>query len=113
MPAAREGSPDNTAPSQRLDKWLWFARVVKSRTAAAELVTSGKVRINRVKVERPAAALKIGDVVTVVAHHRVRVLAVLDVGKRRGPPVEARTLFEELSDTPAGPPSPDPTEQAS
>jgi ribosome-associated heat shock protein Hsp15 len=113
MPAGREGSPDTTAPTQRLDKWLWFARVVKSRTAAAELVMTGKVRVNRVKVERPAAALKVGDVVTVVAHHRIRVLAVRDTGTRRGPPAEARALFNELSDSPAVPSPSESNEQGS
>ncbi len=113
MSAGREGSPGTTAPSQRLDKWLWFARVVKSRTAAADLVTTGKVRINRMKIERPAAPLKVGDVVTVVANHRIRVLAVRDTGTRRGPPAEARTLFDELSDQPVGSPASEPNEQGS
>lgn len=82
---------------QRLDKWLWFVRIVKSRTAASELVRDGAVRINREKASKPSQWLKAGDVVTVVAHRQVRVLKVLAPGERRGPASEARLLFEDLT----------------
>ena len=99
-PADNEGA---AAPGvgQRLDKWLWFARVIKSRTQAAGLVTSGKVRVNRAKVDKPAHVLRLGDVVTVAVGRKVRVLKVLAPGVRRGPASEAQELFEEL--TPATP----------
>ena len=88
------------APSaQRLDKWLWFARVVKSRTMASGLVTSGKVRVNRVKVDKPSHALKFGDVVTVNVGRKARVLRVVAMGVRRGPATEAQGLFEELTES--------------
>jgi ribosome-associated heat shock protein Hsp15 len=83
--------------AQRLDKWLWFARVVKTRTLAAALVTDGKVRVNRLRVEKPSHAVKPGDVLTVIAHARVRILRVKASGARRGPPSEAAELFEELT----------------
>ena len=82
---------------QRVDKWLWYARVVKSRTMAAGLVTSGKVRVNRAKIDKPAHALKVGDVITVAVGRNVRVLKVLAPGVRRGPASEAQALFDELS----------------
>lgn len=88
---------------QRLDKWLWFARVVKSRTLAAGLVSGGKVRVNRQRVDKPSHWLKPGDVVTVSVGRKVRVLKVRAPGVRRGPAVEAGELFEEL--TPVGAPS--------
>jgi ribosome-associated heat shock protein Hsp15 len=83
--------------TRRVDQWLWFARVVKSRTMAAELVTQGRVRINRERVEKPSQVVKPGDVVTVTAHSRVRILKVAAMGVRRGPPAEAATLFEDLT----------------
>jgi ribosome-associated heat shock protein Hsp15 len=92
----------------RLDKWLWFARVVKTRTLAATLVTDGKVRINRVKITKPSQSVRIGDVLTVTVGPRVRLLKVSAFGERRGPPSEAQTLFSDLSPPPEpqkGPPA--------
>jgi len=82
---------------QRLDKWLWFARIVKSRTLAAQLVEDGKVRINRAKVAKPAQAVRPNDVLTIVIRGRVQVIRVVAPGARRGPPAEARLLYELLS----------------
>lgn len=89
---------DATEQTQRLDRWLWFSRVIKSRTLAAELVEAGKVRVNRVRVVKPSHAVRPGDVLTVALRGRVQVLKVLAPGARRGPPAEARQLYELLSD---------------
>lgn len=86
--------------TRRVDQWLWFARIVKSRTQAADLVLAGKVRLNRVHVEKPSQTVKVGDVLTVTAHERVRVLKVAAAGARRGPATEAVTLFEDLTPPP-------------
>lgn len=91
--------------TQRLDKWLWFARVLKSRTLAATAVSEGRVRINKVKVTKPAQLLKPGDVLTIALREKVLVLRFVLPGQRRGPPVEARTLYEDL--TPPPTPRPD------
>lgn len=88
---------DTESPGQRIDKWLWFARVAKTRTLAASLVVGGKVRLNRVKTDKPSHLVKAGDVITVMTGPRVRVLRVVDCGERRGPAAEARGLFEELT----------------
>lgn len=85
------------AAEQRLDKWLWYTRVVKSRTLAAGLVTAGKVRVNRERVDKPSRWLKPGDVVTVSVGPNVRVLRMLAPGSRRGPAPEARALYEDLT----------------
>ena len=89
-----------TGGEQRIDKWLWFARVIKSRTLAAGLVTEGRVRINRERVGKPSQTVRIGDVVTVAVGPRVRVLEVVAPGLRRGPPSEAQTLFRDLTPAP-------------
>lgn len=89
------GSPSGGA-TQRIDKWLWFVRVVKTRTLAAALVTGGKVRVNRARIEKPGTQVRPGDVVTVATGPRVRVLKVVLPGERRGPPAEAQTLYEEI-----------------
>jgi ribosome-associated heat shock protein Hsp15 len=89
-----EDTPDGT---QRIDKWLWFARIVKSRTLAAQLVQDGKVRINRAKIAKPAQTVRADDVLTIVLRGHIQVLKVLAPGLRRGPPAEARRLYELLS----------------
>ncbi len=83
---------------QRLDKWLWHARVVKARTSAAELVERGHVRINGVREKSPGHAVKLGDVVTVALDNSVRVLKVAGFSERRGDAAAARALFEDLQD---------------
>jgi ribosome-associated heat shock protein Hsp15 len=89
---------------QRIDKWLWFARVAKTRTLAAALVTEGRVRINGVRCEKSSHVVRPGDVLTISAGGRVRVLEVVAGGARRGPPLEAQALLIDRS--PAPPPRP-------
>ena len=81
---------------QRLDKWLWHARVVKARTSAAELVESGHVRINGVREKSPGHAVKLGDVVTISLDRGVRLLKVTGFSERRGDAAAARVLYEDL-----------------
>ena len=81
----------------RLDKWLWFARTVKSRTLAAKLITDGHVRVNAARVVTPAHKTKPGDVLTIALERDVRVLKVLACGTRRGPFAEAQLLYEDLT----------------
>jgi ribosome-associated heat shock protein Hsp15 len=85
---------------QRLDKWLWFARVVKTRTLAARLVAEGHVRINAQRVETPAKLVGPGDVLTIALERQVRVLKVVAPGTRRGAYPEAKLLFEDLTPAP-------------
>jgi ribosome-associated heat shock protein Hsp15 len=95
-------TPAGPQMGQRIDKWLWFARVIKSRTLAAECVTEGKVRLNRVRVEKPSQIVKPGDVLTIALGSRVRVFEVAAPGTRRGPAPEAQALYKDL--TPPAPP---------
>lgn len=86
---------------QRIDKWLFFARAVKSRTLAAKLVLGGRVRINRDKAAQTSDTVKPGDVLTITLDRRILIWKVLDAGSRRGPAEEARKLYEDLSPPPA------------
>lgn len=81
---------------QRLDKWLWHARLVKTRSLAARLVAEGRVRVNRIRAEKPAANVKPGDVLTLSVGENVKVLRILGMGERRGPATEARQLYEDI-----------------
>ena len=86
-----------SAERQRIDKWLWHARVVRTREAAAALAAAGHVRINGARVGAPAASVRCGDVVTITLDRRVRVLRVCGFAPRRGDADEARRLFEDLA----------------
>ncbi len=99
-----EGKPESLPDAvQRIDKWLWYARVVKSRSLAQKLVGGGHVRLNRDKVTAPAKPVRPGDVLTIAVARRVLVLKVLAPGERRGPAPEARRLYEDLTPAPQDP----------
>ena len=83
---------------QRLDKWLWHARVVKARSSAAALVEAGHVRINGVRERAPGHTVKAGDVVTIGLDRSVRVLKVIGFAERRGDASAARVLYDDLQD---------------
>ncbi len=86
-----------TAESLRLDKWLWFARFLKSRTLAAGLCADGRVRVSGRVVSKPSQVIKIGDVLTFPLGAHIRVIEVKALGIRRGPAAEAQTLYADLS----------------
>ena len=88
---------DGGASRQRIDKWLFFARVVKSRSLAAKLAVAGRVRINGEKATQASDIVKAGDVLTITLDRRILVYKILDGGSRRGPSEEARKLYENLS----------------
>ena len=85
---------------QRIDKWLFFARVAKSRSLAQKITQSGAVRVNREKVTNAAKLLRSGDVLTISLGDSVRILKMLDPGVRRGPAPEAATLYEDMTPKP-------------
>jgi ribosome-associated heat shock protein Hsp15 len=88
---------------QRIDKWLWHARMVRTRSAAAALAASGHVRLNGQRIDAASRSVRVGDVVTIALDRTVRVLKVLDFAERRGPAAAARILYEDLSPRPSPP----------
>lgn len=88
---------------QRLDKWLWFARMARTRTAAAQLVVDGHVRLNGQRVTQAAKAVRPGDVLTIALQRDVRLLRIIAAGERRGPFEEARLLYEDMAERDATP----------
>ena len=85
---------------QRLDKWLFFSRAVKSRTLAQKLIETGAVRVNSERTDRTDHKVGPGDVLTMTLHTQLKVWRILDPGERRGPAPEAATLYEDLSPPP-------------
>jgi ribosome-associated heat shock protein Hsp15 len=81
----------------RLDQWLWFARLAKSRSLAARLCAAGAIRVNGATVTKPNQTVRIGDVVVVPQGGVQRTVRVLALGLRRGPASEARGLYLETA----------------
>ena len=81
----------------RVDKWLWHARFFKTRSLASQTVRSGHLRINGQKVSKPAAVVKVSDVLTFTQGRDVRVVKLLAFSSRRGPACEAQTLYQDLT----------------
>ena len=81
----------------RLDKWLWYARFFKTRTAATKLIQSGKLRINGDVISKPHRAASRGMVLTFPQANGIRVIKIAQLGQRRGPASEAMTLYEDLA----------------
>lgn len=92
-------SQANSPPIERIriDKWLWHARTVKTRSLAQKLILDGNVRLNGDRVAQTAAKVKPEDVLTIVLGQQIKVLRIIQLGVRRGPASEAVTLYEDLS----------------
>jgi ribosomal 50S subunit-recycling heat shock protein len=82
---------------QRIDRWLWHARLVRTRGAAAALAGAGYVRVNGMRIDAPSRMVRTGDVITVALERSVRVLKVRGFLERRGPAGSGETLYEELT----------------
>ena len=105
--APRAPSQEAGAARQRLDKYLWFARMARTRSAAAQLVSSGHVRVNGRKIDQPGRAVGQGDVLTISLERAVRVLRIVALAERRGPYEQARLLYEDLTEGAGGEPPSD------
>ncbi|MEM5502570.1 RNA-binding S4 domain-containing protein [Ahrensia kielensis] len=99
--AKTDAGTNKTSPTRiRLDKWLFFARVIKSRTLAAKFVSSGHVRVNGEKTTQPSQNVKPDDVLTISLEHNIKIYRIIDCGMRRGPAPEAQQLYEDNSPPP-------------
>ncbi|MFG1294428.1 MULTISPECIES: RNA-binding S4 domain-containing protein [Xanthobacter] len=81
-----------------MDRWIWHARMVRSRTDAADLIRAGHVRLDGTRVNSPAQPVRAGNVLTIALNARVRVLRVLSFSERRGDATSASALFEEITE---------------
>ncbi len=87
----------------RIDKLLWYLRFAKSRALAQSLVTEGHIRLNGRRIERCAARIVPGDVLTLPLGEGVRVIALQALPQRRGPPAEAQSCYRVLDEMRANP----------
>jgi ribosome-associated heat shock protein Hsp15 len=86
------------ADGLRLDKFLWFARIVKTRSLAQAMAEQGRLRLNGRVIDRAHAAVRVGDVLSFALRGTVRVLRIEALPARRGPPAEARGLYTEIEE---------------
>jgi ribosome-associated heat shock protein Hsp15 len=84
--------------SLRIDKWLFHARFCRTRSIAQQKTEAGRIRLNGQRVEKASVNVRIGDVLTLPMGGKVLALRVLQLGVRRGPATEARTLYEVLEE---------------
>ena len=80
----------------RLDKWLWYARFFKTRSAATRAIQGGRFRLDGTIMAKPHRQAVCGQVLTFVQGGQVRVVRILALGSRRGPAPEAALLYEDL-----------------
>ena len=92
--------PEGLPKKERLDKFLFFSRAIKSRTLAQKFIETGAVRVNSERTDRSDHKVGPGDVLTMSLHNRIIIWRILDCGTRRGPAPEAATLYEDLSPPP-------------
>ncbi len=81
----------------RLDRWLWFARVAKTRSLAQRLCAEGAISLGGTVMLKPGHPVRVGDVLAIRQRGMLRQIAVLALGTRRGPPAEARRLYAETA----------------
>jgi ribosome-associated heat shock protein Hsp15 len=90
-----------TNDRQRIDKWLWNARMVRTRSGAAALAEAGYVRLNGKRITAASHPVRLGDVVTVALDRTIRVVRVEAVSERRGTAAAARALYSDMTGNPA------------
>jgi len=85
---------------ERLDKFLFFSRALKSRTLAQKVIETGAIRVNSERTVKSDLKVGAGDVLTMALHNRIVIWRILDCGVRRGPAPEAALLYEDISPAP-------------
>jgi len=91
------GPEDAPLRKERLDRFLFFSRAVKSRTLAQKFIEAGAIRVNSEKTVRTDHKVGAGDVLTMSLHERILIWRIIDPGTRRGPASEAQGLYEDMS----------------
>lgn len=96
----KEPAPETASDRIRVDKWLFFTRLVKSRSLGGKFAVGGNVRINGDKCDSASKSIRPGDVLTITLERRVVIYRVIACGTRRGPAAEAQLLYQDISPPP-------------
>lgn len=92
--------------SQRIDKWLWHARLYKTRSIAQKQVATGKIRVDREKISSPSRKVTTGNVLTITRERDIKIIEIVGIADRRGPYSQAQLLYHDMS-----PPKPEKQKQ--
>ncbi|ARS28829.1 RNA-binding S4 domain-containing protein [Sphingomonas sp. KC8] len=84
----------------RIDKYLWFVRLTKTRSLAQAIITTGRMRASGRIIERAHGLVRVGEVLTFPLNGRVRVIRIEAIPERRGPAPQARICYTDLSPAP-------------
>ncbi|HEV7690537.1 MAG TPA: RNA-binding protein [Hyphomonadaceae bacterium] len=97
-PHEKEEQDDDTR--MRLDVFLWRARFFKARTSASEAIEASGARIERDgqirRVDKPASPVEAGDILSFACPAGIRLIRILLLPQRRGPPAEAALCYEAV-----------------
>lgn len=81
----------------RLDKWLWFTRVAKTRNLCSKHIQEGHIFVNGAKVTKPSKMVEINDVITITISEKQRILRILALGEKRASATLASQLYEDIT----------------
>jgi len=81
----------------RLDIYLYYIRIFKSRSIATKFVSTNRLRISGQVTQKPHKMISIGDVLTLTINDNIKILKVLDIPKRRGPYLESLNFYEDIT----------------
>jgi ribosome-associated heat shock protein Hsp15 len=104
--ATETARPGAAPDGMRIDKWLWHARFFKTRAQASRVCADGRVRVDGVPIAKAHYLVRAGNVLTFPQARDIRVVRVLALGARRGPPREAQALYSDLAPVPRSSPLP-------
>lgn len=91
-----QGGNNQARVGQRIDRFLWFARLAKTRSVAQAMCEAGHIRLDGRRIDRAHSLVRPGNIISLVAHGRVRVLRIEQLPTRRGPAAEAAGLYSEI-----------------
>ncbi len=100
MTAKLEKTDTKDQEAQRIDKWLFHARFIKSRARATKLVNAKKLRINGEKISKASYNIRIGDILTFHLNEQIKMILILGINQTRRPFIEAQKLYDDQSPEP-------------
>ena len=81
----------------RLDIYLYYIRIFKSRSLASKFISSNRLRVSGQVTQKPHKLISFGDVLTMIINDKIKILKVLDIPNRRGPYSESLNFYEDIA----------------